>query len=72
MMWFGCSQSWNSPQNPERISSSPHLLILPPTTDLYHKVELWLCQLDTLPFLSERMATRSKQDQEAVDMLEAN
>ncbi|XP_062287006.1 uncharacterized protein LOC133992303 [Scomber scombrus] len=40
-----------------------------PKTDLYHQVErLW--QLDTLPFRSEKVVTRSKQDQEAVDMLD--
>lgn len=37
--------------------------------DLYQHVErLW--QLDVLPFRSEKLAIRSKQDQQAVDMLE--
>lgn len=41
----------------------------PAPDDLYKHVErLW--QLDILPFRSERMVTRSRQDQEAVNLLE--
>ncbi|XP_073776433.1 uncharacterized protein [Danio rerio] len=41
-----------------------------PYTDLYRQVEkLW--QLDVLPYRSEKLITRSKQDQEALSLLES-
>ncbi|XP_049330100.1 uncharacterized protein LOC111189521 [Astyanax mexicanus] len=43
----------------------------PAPDDLYQHVErLW--HLDVLPFRSEKLAVRSKQDQQAVDMLESH
>ncbi|KAL2093214.1 hypothetical protein ACEWY4_010526 [Coilia grayii] len=47
-----------------------HIGIQSPADQLRHHVEkLW--QMDVLPYRNERMVTRSKQDQEAVDLLEA-
>lgn len=42
----------------------------PPETDLLKKVErLW--QIDMIPWQSEKISTRSRQDQEAVKILES-
>ncbi|XP_026094149.1 uncharacterized protein LOC113066497 [Carassius auratus] len=44
--------------------------VAPPETDLLRQVErLW--QMDVLPWQSEKMSTRSRQDQEAVKILES-
>ncbi|KAJ8006653.1 hypothetical protein DPEC_G00109460 [Dallia pectoralis] len=44
--------------------------IIPPSEELLRNVEkLW--QVDTLPFRNEKEVTRSKQDQEAISLLEA-
>lgn len=44
--------------------------ITPQTSELLKHVErLW--QVDTLPFRSEKLVTRSRQDQDAIDLLEA-
>lgn len=47
-----------------------HISTLSPTNELLQSVErLW--QLDVLPYRSEKLVTRSRQDQEAVRLLEA-
>lgn len=47
-----------------------NISICSPSSELFRHVEkLW--QLDILPFRSEKLATRSKHDQEAIDLLEA-
>lgn len=47
-----------------------NISILSPSNELLRHIEkLW--QLDVLPYRSEKFATRSKQDQEAIDLLEA-
>ncbi|XP_056336224.1 uncharacterized protein LOC130247068 [Danio aesculapii] len=47
-----------------------NISICSPSNELFRHIEkLW--QLDVLPYRSEKLATRSKQDQEAVDLLEA-
>lgn len=47
-----------------------HLSTLSPSAELFRHVErLW--QLDTQPYWSKKLVTRSKQDQEALDLLEA-
>lgn len=56
-------------QNSSTEASCLHTAFLPPAHALHWHVErLW--QLDTLPYRSEREATRSKQDQMAVHTLE--
>ncbi|XP_067283159.1 uncharacterized protein [Pseudorasbora parva] len=47
-----------------------NISIRSPSSELFRHIEkLW--QLDVLPYRSEKLATRSKQDQEAIDLLEA-
>lgn len=56
-------------QAPSTETSCLHAVFASPTQDLHRHVEL-LWQVDTLPFRSEKEATRSKQDQLAVNTLD--
>ncbi|KAJ8410823.1 hypothetical protein AAFF_G00187800 [Aldrovandia affinis] len=53
-----------------QLQGTPESLILRTAAELFKQVEkLW--QLDTLPYRSERLVTRSRRDQEATNLLEA-